>query len=379
MTGEAIETAAVVVGAGPAGLAVGACLRRAGVPFEILESGDEVGLSWRRHYDRLHLHTHKALSALPFVPFPKGYPRYPSRAQVIEYLEAYAERFRLQPRFGQRVLSARRNGTSWEVSTQDSLYRAPRLVIATGHTREPFLPRWPGQERFRGAVLHSSEYRSGQPFKDRRVLVVGFGNSGGEIAVDLWEHGAQAGLSVRGPVNVIPRDLLGIPILAIGILQSKLPPWLADAMNAPILRLVFGDLTRFGLRKPRIGPISQIHRAAHIPLIDVGAIALIKKGILAVHPGIERFTEEGVVFTDGRAIPFDAVILATGFRPRVDSFLQGIPEALDEDGAPRASGCEAAAPGLYFCGFHVSPTGMLREIGREAKRISAAVARERPS
>jgi indole-3-pyruvate monooxygenase len=87
-------------------------------------------------------------------------------------------------------------------------------------------------------------------------LVVGFGNSGGEIAIDLWEHGARPSLAVRSPVNVIPRDLLGIPILAIGILQSKLPPRWADALNAPHLRVVMGDLTRYGLRKLPQGPIT---------------------------------------------------------------------------------------------------------------------------
>ncbi len=374
--GEAVDTAVVVVGAGPAGLAVAACLRQAGVPFVILESGDQVGLSWRRHYDRLHLHTHKALSALPFLPFPKSYPRYPSRAQVIEYLEAYAGRFRLQPRFGQRVLSARHNGGSWEVGTQDALYRAQHLVVATGYSREPLLPDWPGQDSFRGTILHSSKYRNGEPYRQRRVLVVGFGNSGGEIAIDLWEHGALPALAVRSPVNVIPRDLLGvIPVLSIGILQSRLPPWLADAMNAPILRLTQGDLTRFGLRKAPIGPTRQILRAARIPMIDVGAIKLIKQGRIAVFPGIERFTEEGVVFADGRQAAFDAVILATGYRPRVDAFLQGDPDAVDEHGTPMTSGREAAVPGLYFCGFRVSPTGMLREIGREAKRISADISR----
>lgn len=374
---RAVQSHVIVVGAGPAGLAVGACLKRAGIPAVTLEQTDKVGAAWHRHYDRLHLHTDKAHSALPFVPFPSEHPRYPSRLQVIAYLEAYARHFQLEPRFGQQVVAARHDSGSWQVRTQDTVYRSLNLVIATGYNREPYLPNWPGQDSFRGSLLHSSQYRSGERFKGQRVLVVGFGNSGGEIAIDLWEHGAQPGLSVRGPVNVIPRELFGIPILAICILERALPPALADAVNIPLLRAVMGDLTPYGLRKLPRGPMTQILHDARIPLIDVGTIDLIKRGRISAHPGVERFTEEGVVFTDGKQAPFDAVILATGYRPRVNAFLEGAPAASDENGTPWFSGREASMPGLYFCGYYVSPTGMLREIGLEARRISAAIARKR--
>jgi cation diffusion facilitator CzcD-associated flavoprotein CzcO len=247
--------------------------------------------------------------------------------------------------------------------------------VATGYCREPCLPDWPGQSAYTGAYLHSSQYRNGEPFRGQPVLVVGFGNSGGEIAIDLREHGARPSLAVRGPVNVIPRELLGIPILAIGLVQDKLPPRLADALNAPILRLAVGDLSRYGLRSARRGPMSQIKRDARIPLIDVGTLNLIERGQIAVRPGIDRFTADGVVFTDGRHERYAAVILATGYRPRVDAFLQGATGALDAEGAPLSSGRQAALPGLYFCGFYVAPTGMLRQIAQEARRISASIAK----
>ena len=374
---DAVHRATIIIGAGPAGLAVGACLKRAGIPALILEQSNKVGAAWHRHYDRLHLHTDKAHSELPFVPFPKAYPRYPSRLQVIDYLETYARHFQLEPRFGQQVVAARPANGVWQVQTQDARYQALNLVIATGYNREPYLPSWPGQTSFRGTRLHSSQYRTGQPFKHHTVLVIGFGNSGGEIAMDLWEHGAQPSLAVRSPVNVIPRELFGIPILAIGIVQSKLPPRLTDALNAPILRAVVGDLTRYGLRQLPHGPVTQIQRDARIPLIDVGTIQLIKRGQITVCPGIERFTEEGVIFTDGNHRKFDAVILATGYRPRVNAFLEGASAAHDENGTPSSSGREAPIPGLYFCGYYVSPTGMLREIALEAQRISAAIAHKR--
>jgi cation diffusion facilitator CzcD-associated flavoprotein CzcO len=203
---------------------------------------------------------------------------------------------------------------------------------------------------------------------------VGFGNSGGEIAIDLWEHGAKPGIAVRNAVNIIPREIFGIPILSIGIVQSKIPPKLADAINAPILRAVIGDITKYGLRKLPYGPAVQIRNDAHIPLIDVGTLQLIKDGHLEVYAGIQEFTGDGVIFLDGKQGVFDAVVLATGYRPRVNSFLNVDPTIFNQDGTPLHSGSDTSIPGLYFCGYHVSPTGMLREIGIEARQICASIA-----
>jgi indole-3-pyruvate monooxygenase len=187
----------------------------------------------------------------------------------------------------------------------------------------------------------------------------------------------QVGLAVRSAVNVIPRELFGIPILSIGILQSKLPSHIADAINAPILRVAIGDITKYGLCKLPYRPITQIRRDGHIPLIDIGTMKLIKEGQASVFEGIKEFTEEAVIFNDGNQAQFDAIIFATGYRPRVDAFLDGISAAVcDESGVPLSSGSETKMPGLYFCGYYVAPTGMLSEIGIEAKRISINIARK---
>ena len=369
-----ISSHTIVIGAGPAGLAVGACLKQAGIPCIILEQNDRVGSAWHHHYDRLHLHTDKKHSELPYVPLPKEYPRYISRTQLIEYLETYSREFQLDIRFHQQVISARYDRDLWSLQTQDKLYLATNLVIATGYNHEPILPNWIGQDLFPGTVMHSAQYKNGELFRGKKVLVVGFGNSGGEIAVDLWEHGAQVGIAVRRAVNVIPRELFGIPILSIGILQSKLPAYIADAINTPILRLVIGDITKYGLRKLPYGPLAQIQRDGHIPLIDIGTIDLIKNGHVTVYGGVKEFTKDGVIFKNGKHVQFESVILATGYRPRVNAFLTGISAAAyDENGTPLSSGRETKMPRLYFCGYYVSPTGMLREIGIEAKQISASI------
>jgi indole-3-pyruvate monooxygenase len=262
----------------------------------------------------------------------------------------------------------------WDVQTQDNFCSATNLVIAASFNQEPFLPTRPGQDLFKGRVMHSSQCKIGEPFKGKSVLVVGFGNSGGEIAIDWWEHEAQVSLAVRSAVNVIPRDLFGIPVLSIGILLSHTPPELADVINAPILRFSIGHITGYGLRKLPYGPLIQIRRNGHIPLIDICTLKLIKNGQVTIHEGIKEFTEKGVIFNDGKQAPFDVVILATGYRLRVDTFLTGISVISYENGIPLSREYETRMPGLYFCGYYVAPAGMLHEIGIEARRISAAIA-----
>lgn len=369
---ETVEIETLIVGAGAAGLAVAACLKQRGRPFILIEQSEQVAAAWRRHYDRLHLHTSRSLSGLPGLPMPRSYPRYPSRDQVVAYMEQYAAHFGLEPAFNKRLIRAERVGGRWQAATQDRRYVTDNLVITTGYTRRPNLPEWPGRAGFGGPVIHSSEYCNGRPFAGQDVLVVGFGNSGGEIAVDLFEHGARPSIVVRGPVNVVSRETLGIPSLTWNLFLSRLPGNMGDWMAAPLVRVSVGDLTRYGLRKSKIGPIQQIKTEGQVPLIDVGTVKLIKGGQLTVYPGIERFTPDGVVFSDGRAAAFNAVILATGYRPDVDEFIPDGAGAIGGDGIPTASGRELA-PGLYVCGFHISRTGMLREIGIEARQIAAAI------
>src|SRR5690242_18411194 len=155
---------AVVIGAGPAGLATAAALQARGVKAAILEKSDAVGAVWRRHYDRLHLHTDRARSGLPGLPMPKAYGRYPSRAHVIEYLEAYAARFALEPVFNAPVCMVRRDGRAWRAEAGENSRTAPVVVVATGSADYPHAPAWPGMETFKGAILHSSAYRNPAPF-----------------------------------------------------------------------------------------------------------------------------------------------------------------------------------------------------------------------
>jgi cation diffusion facilitator CzcD-associated flavoprotein CzcO len=187
-----LYTDVIIVGAGPAGLAAGGCLRRAGLNFIILEKAHEIAPAWRSHYRRLHLHTVKAFSALPYVPFPRGYPRYVPREKVVAYLDTYAERFELRPRFGETVTSIRREDGGYLVETSTDALSARQVVIASGSNAEPFIPSLPEIEALNGRRLHSADYTEAAPLAGQSVLVVGMGNTGAEIALDLAEGGARA-------------------------------------------------------------------------------------------------------------------------------------------------------------------------------------------
>lgn len=365
----------MIVGGGPAGIATAAGLKRRGLDPIVLERGESVAPAWRNHYDRLHLHTNKGASSLPGRPMPGHYPRYPSRDQVADYLEDYAVSEGIRVRVNTEVAHCRRTSDRWEtVTTAGEVTESENVVIATGLSQIPNMPRYPKQELYEGVIVHSADYRNGQPYVDQYVLVVGFGNSAGEIALDLMEHGAHVFISVRGPSVVVPRDIAGIPILTIARWLSVFPPRFADWLSKPVLRITVGNLSRFGIPQAPWGPMDQIARQQKIPMLDVGTMEALRSGEIMARPAIDRFTDKGVMFTGGSSEPFDAVIFATGFGPGVDGILERTEGVLDDQGRPLVSGGTTSEPGLYFCGFVEPPTGRLRAIGAEAERIADLIA-----
>jgi cation diffusion facilitator CzcD-associated flavoprotein CzcO len=366
---------AIVVGAGPAGLACAAAMRGAGLRVTVLEKAGHVGAVWRRHYDRLHLHTDRNHSGLPGMAMPRTFPAYPSREQLVAYLESYAARFDIRPVFNTAVSRVRREGAQWRVDAGQGSVAAPAVVVATGIADAPYRPSWPGSDIHQGRVIHSSDYRNPDAYVDKRVLVVGFGNSGGEIALDLADSGVDVALAVRAPVQILPRDLLGFPILTWAILYRRLPARLVDMINAPILRMAVGRIEDLGLRRAAKGPRQMVEEDGRVPLIDIGTLARIRDGSIKIYGGIDRLTSDGVAFADGRHVKFDAIILATGFRPDLRQIIPDVEGVFDGHGMPLVTGQATGAPGLYFCGQITSPTGQLREIGIEAQRIADAARR----
>jgi len=369
-------TSVVIVGAGPAGLAAGACLRKAGVDFIILERADQIAPAWRRHYERLHLHTVKRFSSLPFLPFPKDYPRYVPRRQMVDYLDSYARTFNLQPRFGETVRSIRKDGSDWLVENTSSLIRALFVVVASGYNAEPVQPVFPGAERFKGHVMHAKDYANGKPFAGQSVLVIGMGNTGAEIALDLVEQGAHPTISLRNGVHIVPRELFGIPIQMFSILSGILPLRGNSPLLLRIVDRALGDLAPYGIRRPP-GPIMQkTSGRARIPVIDVGAVKKIQQRAIRIAPGISEITADGAVFADDSKARFDAIIFATGYRANYSSFLPGY----ERDGAigDVVVNDSSRESGVYFVGLRNSATGLLRDIAREAAMVADDIAQRRP-
>ncbi|ADB37897.1 flavin-containing monooxygenase [Spirosoma linguale] len=363
----------LIIGAGPAGLAMAGQLAHRKLPFTVLEASEHIGVAWRNHYDRLHLHTVKEHSALPHFPFPADFPTYVPRLQFVDYLERYAEHFGIKPLFNQKVIGIRQNKAdkTWTVQTETEQFTTDRVVVATGYNRVPNQPELPGQRDFRGIVWHSVDYRNGAPFRDENVLIVGMGNTGAELALDLLEHQAKPFISVRGPVNIVRRDTFGKPAQPTAIFLSKFPNWFYDFMAGLSQRLSVGDVSVYGLGKPKHPP-SYDTRHGKIAVIDVGTLDQIKAGNITVLPGIERINRKTVTFTDGRELPFDAIILATGYRPGLLTVLgeSVSKKVLNERGYPKALWfADPELEGLYFLGFSIPITGVLYHLNLDSTKL----------
>src|SRR4051812_10530221 len=269
----------LVVGAGPAGLATAACLRRRGVDALVVDRGSAVGGSWRHRYDRLHPHTPRIQSALPGMRMPRRYGRWVAKDDVAGYLGEYADAAGIRPRFGTKVRRIDRDADGWCAETGDGPLRARQVVLATGYNSVPVPPSWPGQDTFLGELLHASSYTGPAPFRGGDVLVVGAGNPGAEIAADLVEGGAgRVRIAVRTPPNVIPRQMGPVPTTLLGVTLDFSPAWLADPLNRVLQRRFVGDLTAYGLPAPRAGVVAQQRATGVTPTIDVGLVEQLRAG-----------------------------------------------------------------------------------------------------
>ena len=369
-----VDSDVLVIGAGPAGLAVSACLRDRGVAHQLVEREQDVASTWRRHYTRLRLHTVKGYSALPGMPWPRGTPQYPSRDQVIAYLTRYSAERAVPPTFGVDVKRIARAADRFSVETNRGTLTPRFVVVATGYNGVPKAPAFPGLESFEGLVVHSRDYRDPAAFAGKRTLVVGCGNSGAEIALDLAEQGVAVSMVVRGPVHVVPRDLLGRPSQKTSVLLSRLPIGVRDALIGPVLRLAVGDLSRWGIVRPAIGVQRMIEEHGRIPMLDVGTIAMVKSGAIVVVPAVTGVSGSRVAFANGTTQAFDAIVLATGYTPGLERIVDGFDAIADRRGRPQRFAEETAIAGLYFVGFRNPPSGALREIALEAPRVADQIA-----
>ena len=338
------EQVVIIVGAGPSGLATAACLTLQSVSYIILERDDCYAPLWKKKsYDRLHLHLAKQFCELPHMSLPPTCPTYVPREQFIHYLDDYVSHFKIKPLYKRSVECANydeatkkwilkvNNKTSPE-AVEEEKYCCRFLVVATGETTDPFIPEVEGLDTFAGEYFHTTQYRSGKGYGNKNVLVVGAGNSGMEIALDLSNHGAKTSIVVRSPIHVISR---GMTYMAL-VLLKYLPLKLVDSLLLMLSKFTYGDLTMYGIQRPKEGAYTMKVKYGKYPVIDVGTCEKIKSGEIQVLPAVKSVKGKEVVFEDGKSYPFDVIVFATGFKRSTNKWLKD-DQLLNNDGLPKPS------------------------------------------
>ena len=361
----------LIIGAGPAGLATAGRMRKAGLDFTLIEQTDQIASSWHNHYDGLHLHTVNQLSHLPHLPFPEGYPLYVSKEDLISYYQQYAKTFDIHPVLSQKVTRLAQTDDAWKVDTEaGTSYAAQNVIVATGINRIPKLPTWEGQDQFEGQIIHAKSYKNAEPYKGRKVLIVGMGNTGAEIALHFARQGDKPHVSLRGPVHFLPRDINGRPTQLTALMLAKIPFGLGDSLGSFIRKIVVGDLSKYGISTPKLSPTKQLKVTGRTPVVDIGTLEQIKKRNITILPDIERFGVREVQFTNGETKPFDLVILATGYYAQIDDFMDDAADFVNKDGLPSQAVFDSTHKGLYFLGFNnYVPGGALGVINSESEEV----------
>lgn len=365
----------VIVGAGSAGLAAAAALRQAGVESAVLERGPSVGTSWRSRHEELHLNTVRCQSNLPGLRIPRSAGRWVSRDDYISYLERFAACHRLDIRFGVHVQRLEPGAGRWLVQTSTGCHDTGRVIVATGYDRVPWMPDWPGRAGFAQPLMHVSGLQRATDLTGQRVLLIGAGNSGVEIAGHLVDAGVSAlWVSIRRPPNILPRELARLPLDAVSRPLRALPERLRDSTTWLASRIAFGDLSRYGLPAPSQGPYARLRVDGVTVAVDDGFVAHLQAGRLTIVPEVSQLAGPDVVLRGGRRLSPDVVVAATGFRRGLEP-LVGHLGVLDKAGLPRAgSGAlDPALPGLWFIGYQTALQGNLRLQAVEARRIARAI------
>ncbi|CAI8583362.1 unnamed protein product [Vicia faba] len=281
----------------------------------------------------------------------------------INYLESYAKHFNIKPNFNETVQSAKYDEIFglWRIKTirkkSDEFveveYICRWLVVATGENAEKVVPEFEGLNDFGGHVMHACDYKSGEGYSGKKVLVVGCGNSGMEVSLDLCNHNANPSMVIRSSVHVLPREVFGKSTYELAaILMKKLPIWMVDKILLLLTRLILGNVEKYGVKRPCMGPLELKNIFGRTPVLDIGALEKIRSGKINVVPGIKRFSQGKVELVNGNFLDIDSVVLATGYRSNVPSWLKEN-EFFSDDGIPKdpfPNGWKGKA-GLYAVGF----------------------------
>jgi len=340
-----------IIGAGPAGLAVAGLCSSKDLDYTLLEKADTVAPMWHKHYDRLHLHTVRKYSSLPLYPIPDKYPTYLSKYQVVEYMEEYKTHFNIQPQFNTKIESITKENNQWKITTSQGVNKCNIVVLCTGVNRVPYYPHWTGFNRDTNNISHSRNYKNPEHFEGKKVLVIGMGNTGAEIALDLAEHNIETDISVRSVLNIAPRDIMGRPSQVSAKMLAKLPLGIGDSIGKFVKNVAVGDLSKYGLKTTKESAVKHLLETGKTPVLDLGTVKKIKEGKIKVQQGIDSFDDLTVNFKNGVSKKYDKIILATGYRAKLEELIPGIESQFNKDALPISWKGSDQFSSMYFCGF----------------------------
>src|SRR5215217_677861 len=354
-----------VIGAGSSGIAAVKALDERGFEFDCYEASDRVGGLWvfgnrngrSAAYRSLHINTSRDRMQYADFPMPASYPDFPHHTQIAAYFDAYVDHFGIRDRISFETLVTRVQRLPdgrWEVSTDSGTTRTcDALVVANGHHWDPRWPEpaFPGQERFASVQIHSHDYKGDDPlfFRDKSVVVLGMGNSAMDIAVEASFTARATYLAARRGAYVIPKYVFGRPLDSLGA-SPRIPFELRRRAQEAILRLIVGDMERYGLPKPdhRFGE-------AH-PTVSDDALSRIAHGEITPKPSIVELTESTVRFADGSAVDADIVVYCTGYKVTFPFLDPDLISAPGNDLPLFRRVFHPDVPGIYFVGL-LQPIG----------------------
>lgn len=348
-------------------------LSKHGLAPVVLEREDVVAAKWQHAYESLQINTFAWLSRLPGSMLPLSSGRWPARDDIVEQCSALVRRQRLTIDFNTQVERIDRIEDGWRVKTASGDRDARAVVVASGNNHTAQIPSWPGRDDFSGQIMHSHEYRSARDLAGSHVLVAGSGNSAMDITLDLIAaKPSSVMLSVRTPPHIVKRSIAGVPFDLLGLVGRHLPECAINAIARAGRRVAIGDLTAYGLPAPDDGLATRVRERGMIPMIEHGGfIEALKDRLFTVAAGVAGFAKDRVLLMDGSSVTADVVIAATGYRSDLGS-LVGHLGVLDSSGKPLAHGVDThpAAENLHFVGFTQPPSGILREMRLDARRIA---------
>ncbi len=364
----------VVIGAGPSGLAVARELRhRHRISALVVDKAAAPAVSWRNRYDNFRLNTNGFLSHLPGQRIPLTAGRWPTKEDMVRYFDRYVRQQDIALQLGCEVKRIDRAAGGWLVDTSSGEIRTGAVVLATGKYRTPAVPPWPGLNQYAGELVHSADFRNAWPFRGRDVLVVGAGNSAADIAVQLSDNGARkVWLAVRTPPHLVRRAIGPIPSDVFLELFARVPARIVDPVIGRLNRLLFGDLSVYGFRRPPLGLKATVEQRGRIPTLADELVDAVRAGRVEVVAAVAAVDSGRVILGDGTAVTPEVIVAATGFDTDLDG-LVGHLGVLDEHGDPHGGFASHLGDGMFAIGYGIPPNGPLRAIRLAATPLAGQV------